>query len=1004
MNSQQNKTIFLSAVLKFLSGASIVICYSYTDLKFLSTYPEEHLPYFLFFQAMLLLGISFFLTPMVSRSQLATHSNHRLNGLFFLLMALTLPIVYNLPLSHIYYNSHIFCLWLGAISAFSSVLTYNAINDAFDLRNFKKLNSRLSSVASLGGMILGFAIPFIIRYSSTESLLYILFIFLLAAALVAFLLRSTYYKTYEKNNSQKTAFAYLKQPVLMSVILCAFFLTFVDTFLDYSLKLSLKSTLSKEQIGKFMGNFYGTINLFVFIMQMWGGRFLARYLHINGFLIAVPCFCIFLASITLFMPQLWLLGFLRAGENILRYSLDSSARQLALSPLPLKVRRNSKLILKNILYLGAAISSFCILLLKDYNSIEISLAIVIGVSIVWIVNAQNINVHYTNLLKQCITTKFISPDYQTFLSDSSEKNTLHIVEMSLASGDNESILFALNLLQQSPSNEIPREVIELLYSPHPSIRRKMYEFLGEVYKKDYAKVLHKQLQEEVSPENIWWLIKLLSEVEPESVYHKCKQLLQAEHATTKSAGILGLYLCASMEETISATRALQAMLSSDDFTQRKAGAHLLGILQFAYPQEELRRLLHDPNEQVGMTAIKAIKNRNIQGLIPDLVMILDRGKLGILAREALVSFGSSSSKPIYQEIQKSKQRKKIKSGIKALSLIQDPHCEDLLVQLYKDSTHSLQKEIVSSLSFRAIQNRASEKLLQFANVQLLQEYQLIEKIDIAFEKFSLPQAASTELHIQKKDSMFRLLSWYAVLTASEGVIHVIPAILQNKSQTTRSTGFEFLESVAPTKELSRLLTNLEQGGKHKKNTLSYTDLSKLAIPWLDIFLQENTTERRTTAMDLSQKILILRKVSIFKELSAEILQSIAEVCTIKEMLEGESIIRQGAIPDGMYIIASGEVLILKNDIQVGTLARYDFLGELGLLDDSERKASATANSHCILLFLDKEMFDSITNELPEVLKAIAKKIISYLQELEEKTYRKIPTKDSNKVHSLSEKV
>ena len=198
MNSQQNKTIFLSAVLKFLSGATIVICYSYTDLKFLSSYPEQHLPYFLFFQAMLLLGISSFLTPLVSKSQLATHSNHRLNGLFFLLMALSLPLVYMLPLHNIYYNSHVFCLWLGAISAFSSVLTYNAINDAFDLRNFKKLNSRLSSAASLGGMIFGFAIPYVIQYSSSEFLLLVLFIFLIAAAFVAFLLRSTHYKTYEK--------------------------------------------------------------------------------------------------------------------------------------------------------------------------------------------------------------------------------------------------------------------------------------------------------------------------------------------------------------------------------------------------------------------------------------------------------------------------------------------------------------------------------------------------------------------------------------------------------------------------------------------------------------------------------------------------------------------------------------------------------------------------------------------------------------------------------------
>jgi CRP-like cAMP-binding protein len=55
---------------------------------------------------------------------------------------------------------------------------------------------------------------------------------------------------------------------------------------------------------------------------------------------------------------------------------------------------------------------------------------------------------------------------------------------------------------------------------------------------------------------------------------------------------------------------------------------------------------------------------------------------------------------------------------------------------------------------------------------------------------------------------------------------------------------------------------------------------------------------------------------------------------------------------------------------VNTFGKNDFFGELALLDNVGRSTSAIAKTEGVLLFLDKETFDCITIDLPELLKAV----------------------------------
>ena len=79
-----------------------------------------------------------------------------------------------------------------------------------------------------------------------------------------------------------------------------------------------------------------------------------------------------------------------------------------------------------------------------------------------------------------------------------------------------------------------------------------------------------------------------------------------------------------------------------------------------------------------------------------------------------------------------------------------------------------------------------------------------------------------------------------------------------------------------------------------------------------------------------------------------------------------------------YIIASGSVEILAQDNSViAELKKPKAFGELALIDESLRTAGAIGGTDGMLLFLEKETFRRITEDLPEVLQPVIRRVITY---------------------------
>ncbi len=104
---------------------------------------------------------------------------------------------------------------------------------------------------------------------------------------------------------------------------------------------------------------------------------------------------------------------------------------------------------------------------------------------------------------------------------------------------------------------------------------------------------------------------------------------------------------------------------------------------------------------------------------------------------------------------------------------------------------------------------------------------------------------------------------------------------------------------------------------------------------------------------------------------------------------GETIFLQGQAGDKMYIIETGEVELARrfgpSERQISALAVGDFFGEMSVLEDLPRTATARALSDCRLLPIDPATFDHLLRQHPEITVRMLRTLSGRLREIDEET-------------------
>ena len=103
-----------------------------------------------------------------------------------------------------------------------------------------------------------------------------------------------------------------------------------------------------------------------------------------------------------------------------------------------------------------------------------------------------------------------------------------------------------------------------------------------------------------------------------------------------------------------------------------------------------------------------------------------------------------------------------------------------------------------------------------------------------------------------------------------------------------------------------------------------------------------------------------------------------------ELAAGEYLFREGEIGTEMYILQDGQVEILKTlggeEKQLAVLEKGDFFGEMSLLEDLPRTASARTSASCRVLRINGTTFDQMLRSNPEIAVRMMRKLSRRLRE------------------------
>jgi HEAT repeat protein len=172
---------------------------------------------------------------------------------------------------------------------------------------------------------------------------------------------------------------------------------------------------------------------------------------------------------------------------------------------------------------------------------------------------------------------------------------------------------------------------------------------------------------------------------------------------------------------------------------------------------------------------------------------------------------------------------------------------------------------------------------------------------------------------------------------------------------------------------------------HVLEQMARTDPDAIARQTAGSALKGDLVVQTMPKLPVMERVLFLRKVRLFGELTPVDLKHVAASATEHLYPDREVIAEQGEVGDEMHIVVSGEIRVLLGSerapqVEVAKRRPGDCVGEMAIVSEEPRMASLVAEGDVRTLSIDRHRFQRILKERPEASLAVMRVLCERLRE------------------------
>jgi ATP/ADP translocase len=766
-------------------------------------------------------------TTMYSRASRSLKLNRLINITTIILIGCLLILRWLLEYPHaaVFYTFYIWVSIYGALSASQFWLLANGIFDATQAKRVFVLFGLGGIVGAFtGGELTGFLVEGL--GVPTKNLLFICAGLLTLCVLVVNVIWSSHMRTgvavpaprragrQKKESYAETVSAIKNSRYLMLIVGIIAMAMAVTSFTDYQFKtLSSMAFTTKADLTAFLGKFYGRLSLVSFVIQLLLSYRLLRWFGVGGAIILLPIALLAGSATMLVIPGILAGVLLRGSEGVFKYSIDKTARELLFLPVPLEVKKRTKVFIDIFVdrwFRGFAGGALLILTTVLGLSVQKLSIVVICLVAIWIILAVLIRKEYVNAFRSALERREI--DLADININIAEASTVTSLVDALGSSNDRQIVYSLDMLQNVQDSTLVSAVGPLLKHPLAEIRAKSLLVLADQRTTEYSEEA-RQLLSDPDPTVRLGAMAHVCENAPEGPITTLRSFLEDASIVIRATALGYIAARGGSAESALVNRALVASMMNwmghgRDYALVRT-AEALGALNEPEYQRHLMQLLDDPSETIASAAIRAAGRTKDPEFIPALFEKLKDKMFRADAGDALAMYGDLVVRPAADFIEDPAQNRVIQRSLcRVLGKIPTQRAVDALVRVLPRVEPELRYNILKALNAL----RAHHEDLNFGHETidgaLIEEtesyYGILQILNVKGEPDrparALLQRALREKMTSNLERSFRLLG----LSYSQNDIYSAYLGITGENRQLKANAIEFLDNVLK-KEVKRYL-------------------------------------------------------------------------------------------------------------------------------------------------------------------------------------------------------